>query len=197
MPQGAGLKPRRTRCNRTRHSWAKSIATSAHPEVISFRVVVSPHGIRIRSSGKGYMSAWVIILAVCIGICLGFIDGILMLISPARHRRFVVWLNSGFRRSRLLPASRDVSRGLEFEYRLAGLGILVMCGWLAWELQGDVRDRLFNTPKHHVEATRPYSTVYFCSSREFPSAARVGCSLLIAKGGSPSIPFLSEPPFGL
>ena len=102
------------------------------------------------------MSAWVVILAVCIGICLGFIHGILMLVSPDRHRRFVVWLNSRFGRSRLLPASRDDSRGLELEYRLAGLGILVMCAWLAWELQGDVRDRLFNTPKHHGEVTQPY-----------------------------------------
>ena len=94
------------------------------------------------------MSAWLLIIAVCIGICLGFIHGILMLLSPTRHRRFVVWLNSGFRRSRLSPVSRDVSRGLELEYRLAGLAILVMCGWLAWELQVDVRDRLFKTREH-------------------------------------------------
>ncbi len=71
-----------------------------------------------------------------------------MLLSPTRHRRFVAWLNSGFRRSRLSPVSSDVSRGLELEYRLAGLAILVMCGWLAWELQVDVRDRLFKTREH-------------------------------------------------
>jgi hypothetical protein len=94
------------------------------------------------------MSRWVLVVAVCVGICLGCLHGILMLMSPTQHRRFVVWLNSGFRRARSLPASRDVSRSLEIEYRLAGLGIFAMCGWLAWELLGDVRDRLYTTPEH-------------------------------------------------
>jgi hypothetical protein len=106
------------------------------------------------------MSTWVIIVAICIGISFGCAHGILMLMSPRQHRRFVVWLNSGFRRSRFLRVSRDVSRGLEIEYRLAGLGIVVMCGWLAWELLGDIRDRLFNIPEHQAApslTSRPYS----------------------------------------
>jgi hypothetical protein len=123
------------------------------------------------------MSVWVLVIAVCIGICLGIVHGILMLLSPTQHRRFIVWLNSGFRRPRLSPLSHDVSRDLELEYRLAGLGILVMCGWLAWELQGDVRDRLFNTREHLAQSPGLTAPLYSLGGTWAPLAIAIATGL--------------------
>jgi hypothetical protein len=76
------------------------------------------------------MADWVLFLAGIVMICLGMTHGLLMLMSPPRHRRFVFWLSTRFRRSELQSSDEDLRRGLELQYRLAGLGIVAGCGWL-------------------------------------------------------------------
>jgi hypothetical protein len=60
------------------------------------------------------------------------IHGLLMLISPEKHRRFNLRVNNPFGRLKLPPPDHDINQGLELEYRLAGLGMVVMCGFIAW-----------------------------------------------------------------
>jgi hypothetical protein len=76
------------------------------------------------------------------------IHGLLMLISPEKHRRFNLRVNNPFGRLKLPPAERDINHGLELEYRLAGLIIVVMCGLIAW---GSVYSLL----GHHHEQILP------------------------------------------
>jgi hypothetical protein len=76
------------------------------------------------------MPDWVFFLAGTVTLCWGMTHGLLMLTSPPKHRRFVFWLNTRFRRSELQSSDEDLRRGLELQYRLAGLGIVALCGWL-------------------------------------------------------------------
>ncbi|HKW34138.1 MAG TPA: hypothetical protein VJN92_14095, partial [Candidatus Acidoferrum sp.] len=45
---------------------------------------------------------------------------------------FNIRVNDPFGRLKLPPPDRDPNRGLELEYRLAGLAIVVLCGLIAW-----------------------------------------------------------------
>jgi hypothetical protein len=57
-------------------------------------------------------------------------NGILMLVAPAKHKRFLYWF--GRSRSWSRPIDEQPRRGLEFERRLAGLGIAGMGIYIAW-----------------------------------------------------------------
>jgi len=59
-------------------------------------------------------------------------NGILMLVAPAKHRRFLYWF--GWSRSWSRRIDEQPQRGLEFERRLAGLGIAGMGIYIAWSL---------------------------------------------------------------
>jgi hypothetical protein len=96
------------------------------------------------------------ILAVGVVICLGIVHGTLMLLSPVRHRRLVAWITHGFRRSGLMRVAEDAPRGFELQYRLAGLTITLMCGWLAWNLLNDVMNGHFKTPQQPIAVTPFY-----------------------------------------
>lgn len=94
------------------------------------------------------MSNWLIVLVCVVVLSYGMIHGLLMLISPEKHRRFNLRVNNPFGRLKLPPPDRDINQGLELEYRLAGLAIVVMCGFIAW---GSVYSLL----GHHHEQILP------------------------------------------
>lgn len=76
------------------------------------------------------MSTWVMVI-VGILMIYGMTHGLLMLISPAKHRKFNLRLSDPFGRLKWKPDD-DGSDGLELGYRLTGLGILVICSLIAW-----------------------------------------------------------------
>lgn len=90
------------------------------------------------------MSNWPIVL-VCVVLSYGMMHGLLMLISPEKHRRFNLRVNDPFGRVKLPPPDRDTNRGLELEYRLAGFAIVVICGLIAW-------GSLYSLLGHHAGA---------------------------------------------
>lgn len=94
------------------------------------------------------MSNRPIVLVCVVVLSYGIIHGLLMLISPEKHRRFNLRVNDPFGRLKLPPPDRDTNRGLELEYRLAGFAIVVMCGLIAW-------GSLYSLLGHHHEQTLP------------------------------------------
>src|SRR5579885_1405248 len=65
------------------------------------------------------MPTWLTI-AWTLGLLYGIVHGMLMLVSPAKHRKFNLLLNDPFRTIKLrIPESED-GRGLELGYRLGG-----------------------------------------------------------------------------
>lgn len=94
------------------------------------------------------MSNWPIVLVCVVVLSYGIIHGLLMLISPEKHRRFNLRVNDPFGRVELPPPNRDTNRGLELEYRFAGFAIVVMCCLIAW-------GSLYGLLGHHHEQTLP------------------------------------------
>ena len=78
------------------------------------------------------MPNWLSLCISAIVLLFGIVHGLLMLLSPAKHRRFNLRVNDPFRRLRSPEEGSDDSRGLELGYRLAGLGVLIMCMLIAW-----------------------------------------------------------------
>jgi len=78
------------------------------------------------------VSNWVIIVVFELAVLYGMLHGLLMLVSPERHRRFNLRVNDPFGRLKSPPPDRDTDRGLELEYRLAGLGLVLGCSVMAW-----------------------------------------------------------------
>ena len=94
------------------------------------------------------MPNWPIVVVCVVVLSYGMIHGLLMLISPEIHRRFNIRVNDPFGRLKLPPRDRDPNRGLELEYRLACLAIVVMCGLIAW-------GSLYSVLGHYHEQTLP------------------------------------------
>lgn len=78
------------------------------------------------------MSNWILLLVGALVILYGMLHGVLMLISPPKHRRFNLRVNDPFSRLKWRPPESDSDHGPELGYRLAGLGIVIMCGLIAW-----------------------------------------------------------------
>lgn len=76
------------------------------------------------------MSIWIITI-VGILVIYGMIHGLLMLFSPAKHRKFNLRVIDPFGKLKWKPTD-DRGDGLELGYRLSGVGILVMCSLIAW-----------------------------------------------------------------
>jgi hypothetical protein len=78
------------------------------------------------------MPGWAFYTLFLSVIAFWIFNGILMLVAPAKHRRFLYWF--GWSRSWSRPIDEQPQRGLEFERRLAGLGIAGMGIYIAWSL---------------------------------------------------------------
>ena len=78
------------------------------------------------------MSNWPIILVCALAILYGMVHAVLMLVSPAKHRRFNLRVSDPFGRLKLRPPDRDTDHGLELEYRLVGLAGILVCILIAW-----------------------------------------------------------------
>ena len=72
------------------------------------------------------MPNWLIFCVSAIVLLYGMLHGLLMLVSPSRHRRFNLRISDPFGK-RFTVGDSDDNRGLELGYRLAGFGILIMC----------------------------------------------------------------------
>ncbi|HZU42240.1 MAG TPA: hypothetical protein VE994_06185 [Terriglobales bacterium] len=91
------------------------------------------------------MPTWLTI-AWTLGLLYGIVHGMLMLVSPAKHRKFNLLLNDPFRTIKLrIPESED-GRGLELGYRLGGLALMVGCTVM---LLGSLQGAIVN---HHSES---------------------------------------------
>jgi CDP-diglyceride synthetase len=78
------------------------------------------------------VSNWPIILVCALAILYGMVHAVLMLVSPAKHRRFNLRVNDPFGRLKLRPPDRGTDHGLELEYRLVGLAGILVCILIAW-----------------------------------------------------------------
>jgi hypothetical protein len=65
-----------------------------------------------------------------VGVCFGMLQAALMLVSPAKHRRFNNWISTLGRHSRFTTVDPPPGRS-ELLYRVAGLIILCICVGLA------------------------------------------------------------------
>ena len=83
------------------------------------------------------MSTRLIICGVIVGFSFMVFNGVLMLMSPATHRRFLVRLGeteNWFHRDDTpsLPPRREPQSGLEIERRVAGFGLAAMGIYVLW-----------------------------------------------------------------
>ena len=78
------------------------------------------------------MGDLLILLSFLLFTAFGLTHALLMVASPSRHRRFVYRLRKPFQKVVFDPDSEHAHQGSELSYRLAGLGLATMCGWLAW-----------------------------------------------------------------
>jgi uncharacterized protein YjeT (DUF2065 family) len=65
-------------------------------------------------------------------ISFAIFNGILMLVAPSKHRRFLFWFGRANSWSR--PIGKEPRRGLEIERRLAGLIMAAMGIYIAWDV---------------------------------------------------------------
>ncbi len=76
----------------------------------------------------------VILLFFALASCYGLAHSILMVASPQKHKKLLIWLRTRIGRSRLeYGTGLQQQPGLHLEYRLAGLALLAICGWLLTE----------------------------------------------------------------
>ena len=78
------------------------------------------------------MPDWAFYTLFLLVIAFWIFNGILMLVAPAKHRRFLYWFGRSGSWSR--PIDGQPQRGLELERRLAGLGIAGMGIYIAWSV---------------------------------------------------------------
>lgn len=76
------------------------------------------------------MSDSAIEIVALVGLCFGMLQAALMLVSPAKHRRFNNWITTLGRHSRFTTVDGPPGRS-ELQYRVAGLIILCACVGLA------------------------------------------------------------------
>jgi CDP-diglyceride synthetase len=117
------------------------------------------------------VSNWPIVVVCVVVLTYGMIHGLLMLISPDTHRRFNIRVNDPFGRIKLPPRDRDPNRGLELEYRLAGLAGVLVCVLIAWGTLDSLLGHHYGEPlpKHGTTPTIAFGK----SWRGFVAAA--GC----------------------
>lgn len=76
------------------------------------------------------MSRYVIVVAIFLGSSIAVLHGILMLVAPGRHRRFLAWMGGMGAWSDIFgPAPES---GLQIERRLAGLGMTAIGMYMIW-----------------------------------------------------------------
>jgi hypothetical protein len=78
------------------------------------------------------VSNWPIVVVCVVVLSYGMVHAVLMLVSPAKHRRFNLRVSDPFGRLKLRPTDRDTDHGLELEYRLAGFAGILVCILIAW-----------------------------------------------------------------
>jgi hypothetical protein len=121
--------------------------------------------------GKILVPNWVIIV-VCVVILYGLVHGLLMLVSPAKHRRFNLRVSDPFGTLKLRPPDHDPDPGLELEYRLAGLALAVVCSLIAWGSLDSLLGR------HHGESLRQHGatpTIIAFGKNWWGFVAATGC----------------------
>ncbi len=81
------------------------------------------------------MPDWAFKTAFLLAASLMTLNGVLMLIAPAKHRRFLAWVSRA--NSWSLPVGEQPQHGLEIERRLAGIGLAGMGVFFAWSMFRD------------------------------------------------------------
>jgi hypothetical protein len=76
------------------------------------------------------MSDWVFYTLFLLVIAFVIFNGILMLVAPAKHRRFLFWFGRASSWSQ--PVRQEPGRGPEIERRLAGFLMAVVGIYIAW-----------------------------------------------------------------
>jgi hypothetical protein len=78
------------------------------------------------------MIRWLLIIGIVSGFAFGIFNGILMLVAPGRHRKFLAWMG----RSKVLvqPGQATPNRRLELERRLAGFTMACFASYVVWSI---------------------------------------------------------------
>jgi uncharacterized protein YjeT (DUF2065 family) len=93
---------------------------------------VFPVVVPVESKGKGefFMGRNFIVIAFFLGGSIAVLHGILMLVTPGRHRRFLAWIGGMGAWSDIFNST--IESGLELQRRLAGLGLAVIGIYFIW-----------------------------------------------------------------